>query len=204
MKIGRFQILDHLDEGGMGMIFVARDEELDREVALKILRSRDSDGSGGQARLLREAQALAKLAHPNVVTVYEAGEFDGQVFVAMELVRGQTLREWARAAPRRWPEVIERFIQAGRGLAAAHRAGLVHRDFKPSNVVVGDDERVRVLDFGLALARGEGAPEDPEDPGVTAIDESDASQISRAGPGLLATGLTGADSIAGTPAYMAP
>ncbi|MEZ4385437.1 MAG: tetratricopeptide repeat protein [Nannocystaceae bacterium] len=201
MKIGRFRVLDHLDEGGMGMIFIARDAELDREVALKLLRSRNSAGSSGRARLLREAQALAKLAHPNVVTVYEAGEFDGQVFVAMELVRGQTLREWARAAPRRWPEIIERFLQAGRGLAAAHRAGLVHRDFKPSNVVVGDDDRVRVLDFGLALARDASDCEDPE---VTAIDESDASQVSRVGSGLLATGLTGADSIAGTPAYMAP
>lgn len=189
-RVGRFTIQRQLDEGGMGLVFVARDEELDREVALKILRAQQSEGSLGRARLIREAQALAKLAHPNVVTVFEVGEWEGNVFVAMELIRGRTLRAWLKVQPRRWREVVAVLLQAGRGLAAAHKVGIVHRDFKPSNVLVGHEGRVRVLDFGLALA-----------PGAPSRDPSLAS-----GPGrsLLGEALTVAGMIAGTPAYMAP
>ena len=150
-RVGRFLVQRQLDEGGMGLIFQAHDEELDRPVALKILRAQQSEGSIGRARLIREAQSLAKLAHPNVVTVYEVGEWEGNVFVAMELIEGRTLRGWLKLKRWGWREVVGMFIQAAQGLAAAHRAGIIHRDFKPSNALVGHDGRVRVLDFGLAL-----------------------------------------------------
>jgi len=151
-RVGRFLVQRHLDEGGMGLIFRALDEELGRPVALKILRAQQTEGSVGRARLIREAQALAKLSHPNVVTVYEVGEWEGHVFVAMELIEGRTLRGWLKLKRWGWREVIGVFSQAARGLAAAHKAGIVHRDFKLSNALVGLDGRVRVLDFGLALA----------------------------------------------------
>jgi hypothetical protein len=153
-RIGRYEILGLLGRGGMGVVYEARDPALDRGVALKVLRP-DAGLAGGSERLLREARALARLAHPHVVTVYDVGEDvadDGgrRVFVAMELVRGATLRGWQLRAPRSWEGIVETFLQAGRGLAAAHAAGVLHRDFKPENVLVGDDGRVRVSDFGLA------------------------------------------------------
>ncbi|MCA9634993.1 MAG: serine/threonine protein kinase [Myxococcales bacterium] len=197
-RVGRFNVVRQLDEGGMGLVFVARDEELDREVALKILRAQQSEGSLGRARLVREAQALAKLAHPNVVTVFEVGEWEGHVFVAMELIHGRTLRGWLKIKKRRWREIVDVLLQAGRGLAAAHKVGIIHRDFKPSNVLVGQDGRVRVLDFGLALAPG--APN--LDRGLPVAGSS--SIVSGASHSLLGEALTMAGAIAGTPAYMAP
>ena len=131
--VGRYVVLDPIGEGGMGVVYAAYDPELDRRVALKLMPA----GSGG--RMLREAQALARLAHPNVVAVHDVGTTGDRVFLAMELVDGQTLAGWARAASRSWREVIDIFVAAGAGLAAAHRAGLVHRDFKPGNVLVGRD-----------------------------------------------------------------
>jgi tetratricopeptide (TPR) repeat protein len=173
--VGRYVILERIGAGGMGVVYAAYDPELDRKVAVKLLRRdrlpRDAD------RRLREAQALARLTHPNVVAVHDAGTFGDRVFLAMELVEGETLRRWLAAAPRSWREVLDRFLPAGRGLAAAHAAGLVHRDFKPENVLLGRDGRVRVVDFGLAKALGEGTPEGLEAP-----------------PGLAR----------GTPSYMAP
>jgi serine/threonine protein kinase/tetratricopeptide (TPR) repeat protein len=143
--VGRYVIVDALGAGGMGVVYSAYDPELDRRVALKLVR----DTSDPQ-RLLHEAQALARVSHPNVIAVHDVGTFEGAVFVAMELVEGRTLGAWrAQTAPAR-REIVDVFLAAGRGLAAAHRAGIVHRDFKPSNVMVGDDGRVRVLDFGLA------------------------------------------------------
>ncbi|MEZ4452123.1 MAG: serine/threonine-protein kinase [Nannocystaceae bacterium] len=198
-RIDRYVILRHLGEGGMSTVFAAYDEELDRRVALKLLRARASEGALGRTRLLREAQALAKLAHPNVVTVFDVGEFRGQVFVAMELISGQTLRHWFKERRRTWVEIVEVFLQAGRGLAAAHSAGLIHRDVKPSNVVVGDDGRVRVVDFGLALARVS-AGEAPGEPGLDATES--AARLSSST--LLTTNLTTDGAVAGTPAYMAP
>jgi len=148
-RIGRFVVLGTLGRGGMGTVYETFDRNLDRKVAVKILH-RDVSRLD-QKRLLREARALAQLSHPNVVQVYEADELAGQTFVAMELVQGRTLRRWLRQEPRPdWRACVEIYIQAGAGLAAAHEQGLVHCDFKPSNAIVDDKGRVRVLDFGLA------------------------------------------------------
>jgi predicted Ser/Thr protein kinase len=148
MKIGRYRLDQRVGAGGMGMVYRAHDETLDRAVAVKVLRS-DYDTEAGTERLQREARAMARLAHPNVVTVFDVGTFEGAVFVAMEFVDGVTLREWLDE-PHAVGDVLAVLRQAAEGLAAAHHAGLVHRDFKPENVIVGRDGRVRVLDFGLA------------------------------------------------------
>jgi serine/threonine protein kinase/tetratricopeptide (TPR) repeat protein len=145
--LGRFRIIDTLGSGGMGVVLEAYDDTLDRTVALKLLHPWGSEQH--RARLLREAKALARLSHPNVVQVYEIGTVDDNTFIAMELVRGQNLRDWGRQ-PHSWRTTVEVYVQAGQGLAAAHAEGLVHRDFKPDNCIIGDNGRVRVLDFGLA------------------------------------------------------
>ena len=153
-KVGRFVVINRLGSGGMGVVFAAYDPKLDRKVALKLLRSREEttlSPQNAQMRLLREAQAIAQLSHhENVVTVYDYGTFESEVYIAMEFVEGDTLTEWLRRWDRHWRDVIGKFLQAGKALAAAHAGGLVHRDFKPDNVLVGNDERVRVMDFGLA------------------------------------------------------
>ena len=175
--LGRYVIVSCLGEGGMGIVYRAYDPELDRKVAVKLLRSNrflGDDSSEGRARLVREGQAMARLAHPNVVAVYDVGTHEGQVFVAMELVNGGTLRTWL-AAPRKWTEIVRMFMQAGQGLAAAHEAGIVHRDFKSDNVLVGKDGRARVLDFGLAHAGGELA-RPPESAGAARLEQS-SSQL---------------------------
>lgn len=159
---GRYTVLNPLGRGGMGEVVAAYDSRLDRRVALKLLR-RELDSSQSQrdleARMLREAQAMARLSHPNVVAIYDVGTLeDGAIFIAMEMVEGQTLRRWLEQAPRTWREVLATYLDAARGLAAAHAAGLVHRDFKPENVLVGTDGRVRVMDFGLARAESTPAP----------------------------------------------
>ena len=152
--VGRYRIERRLGAGGMGVVLEALDPELDRRVALKLVR-RDIGDPAHRERLIREARAMAQLEHVNVVRVYDAGEHDGEVFVAMELVRGETMGQWLRARPRPWRAVLDRFLAVGRGLAAAHAAGLVHRDFKPDNVLVRDsDGRVCVTDFGLAVSAG--------------------------------------------------
>src|SRR3954468_8231043 len=161
IRIGRFILLEPLGAGAMGEIYAAYDERLERKVALKLVRSGSSLTAKADERLLREAQTLAQVSHPNVVQIYEAGTYNGRLFIAMELVRGKTLTSWLRDAaqlPRavRQREILRQFIAAGRGLEAAHAAGLAHRDFKPDNVLVGDDGRVRVVDFGLAGRLGEG------------------------------------------------
>jgi serine/threonine protein kinase/tetratricopeptide (TPR) repeat protein len=152
--IGRYVVLSLVGRGGMGDVYAAYDPELDRKIAVKLLRTRATAGQSeveGRTRLLREAQAIAKLSHPNVVVVYDVGTFRDTVFIAMEFIEGDTIRYWLNAAPRGWREVLRVFLAAGRGLAAAHDAGIVHRDFKPDNVMVGrDDGKVRVMDFGLA------------------------------------------------------
>ena len=147
-RLGRFVVLDRLGRGGMGVVYSAYDPVLDRRVALKLLRpGPDGDVERMRARLHREAQALARLSHPNVVPVYDVGILEEDVFIVMEFVVGQTLRAWACSRP--WHEVVVAYLQAARGLAAAHAVGLVHRDIKPDNGMVGRDGRVRVLDFGL-------------------------------------------------------
>ena len=135
-RIGRYLTIKALGSGGMGVVVEAFDPELDRRVAIKLLRARDGAPSS-HARLLREAQAMARLSHPNVVQVYDVGALGQQVYVAMELVDGQTLAAWQDAAPRPWRDTVHMYLEAGRGLAAAHAAGIGHRDFKPDNVVVG-------------------------------------------------------------------
>ncbi|HEX8106215.1 MAG TPA: protein kinase [Kofleriaceae bacterium] len=148
--VGRFVVLDLLGRGGMGVVYLAYDPELDRKVALKLLR-RGARGVGGmRTHLLVEAQVMARINHANVLAIYDVGNYREQVFAAMELVEGTTLRRWMAERPRGWREVIDVFLLAGEGLAAAHAAGVVHRDFKPENLLLGHDGRVKVTDFGLA------------------------------------------------------
>jgi tetratricopeptide (TPR) repeat protein len=150
--VGRYLVLEKLAAGGMGVVYAAYDPELDRRVALKLLRASalGLDAEEGRQHLLREAQAMARVSHPHVVPVYDVGTFGQQVFLAMELVEAQTLRQWLKATPRTWRQVLALFVDAGRGLAAAHAAGVVHGDFKPDNLLVGTDGRIRITDFGLA------------------------------------------------------
>ena len=189
--IGRFTVLEGLGEGGMGIVYAAYDDQLDRKVAVKVLRGetmrRDPQA---RDRMLREAQAMARVSHPNIVTVHEVGSHQGEIFIAMEFVRGQNLGAWLHAAPRTWREVVAALIQAGRGLAAAHAAGLIHRDFKPANVLVGSDGVIKVLDFGLA--RAVDSPLEAPAPLRMSISTSLDADLTRTG------------AVLGTPAYMAP
>ncbi len=162
--LGRFELLEPVGRGGMGEVYAAFDPELTRQVALKRVRRAPHERGSEEAnrRLQAEARLMAQLQHPNVVTVYEAGSDGEQLYIAMELVRGLNLAQWLAAQPRGWREVTERFLEAGRGLAAAHRAGILHRDFKPANVLIADGPggQARVADFGLAgWAEGDVAPE---------------------------------------------
>ncbi len=149
-------MIDTVGEGGMGIVYKAYDPELERAVAIKLLHATGAGGSSGSTphrdRLLREAKALARLSHPNVLAIFDVGTLGSDVFLATEFVEGPTLAEWLKQGPRPRSEILAVLLEAGEGLAAAHRAGLVHRDFKPSNVIVARDGRVRVLDFGLARA----------------------------------------------------
>ena len=132
--LGRYVVIGRIARGGMGEVIRAYDPKLRREVALKLVRTRDPASS---ARMLREAQALAQLAHPNVVAIYDVGEHDGAIYIAMEYVEGRTLRAWWKAEAPDWRRTLAVFREAARGLAAAHQVGLVHRDVKPDNIVVG-------------------------------------------------------------------
>ncbi len=187
--LGRYVVLDTLGSGGMGTVLRAYDRELDRPVAIKVLH--DRLGVHHTTRLIREAQALAKLSHPNVVQVYEVGQLKGQTFVAMELVKGQTPIQWMQKTPRPgWRECVQMFIQLGEGLAAAHERGLVHRDFKPGNAIIDEKGRARVLDFGLARRTNE-----RDGPRKHANEFVANTQ-------LLDAELTKTGSVLGTPAYM--
>jgi tetratricopeptide (TPR) repeat protein len=146
--IGRFAILAELGAGGMGVVYKAIDPTLQRLVALKVLHRKRTTGD---ALLMREAQAMAKLAHPSVITIYDVGEHEGRLYLAMELCAGETLKARLQRRTLSLRQTLDLMVAAGRGLAAAHRAGIVHRDFKPANVMVDPDGRVRVLDFGLAV-----------------------------------------------------
>ncbi|HLU65237.1 MAG TPA: protein kinase, partial [Kofleriaceae bacterium] len=191
-RLGRYVITALEGKGGMGEVYAAEDPALGRRVAIKVLRRDLSSGSAGslEERLAREAQAMARLNHPAVVTVYDVGELDGRIFIAMEYVAGQTLAGWLAAEERPWRQVLARFIAAGRGLAAAHAAGLVHRDFKPENVLLGEDGRPRVADFGVARPLG--------------VIEAAAPAGSPGTSPLLASSLTATGAVIGTPIYMAP
>ena len=210
-RISRYVVLEKIGEGGMGVVLAAFDPELGRRIALKILLPRRRRKGGARvpaaARLMREAQAIARLSHPNVVAVYDVGRDGESVFVAMEYVEGQTLTKWVEAHQGPLEPLLEIFAKAGRGLAAAHQAGLVHRDFKPDNVLVSSDGRVRVLDFGLARAdRGSmsmsvsmsaSIDEDSALSGVPSLRDWSDSDV-------LASPLTRDDAVVGTPRYMAP
>jgi serine/threonine protein kinase/Tfp pilus assembly protein PilF len=192
-RIGRYTVLKPLGAGGMGVVYAAYDMDLDRKVAIKLLHG-DVAAAGpdtiGHSRLLREAQAMAKISHPNVLQVFEAGTHEGQVFLALELVEGSTLEDWLTAEPRDWRSVLAMFLQAGRGLQAAHDVGLIHRDFKPENVLVDQSGRARVMDFGLARVAG------TIEPVLTDSAEHRSSQLLQR--------LTVTGSVMGTPLYMAP
>ncbi|MDI1445357.1 serine/threonine-protein kinase [Polyangium sp. 6x1] len=192
LVIGRFSVLRKLGEGGMGEVFVAYDEQLDRRVAIKLVHATVAESEQAQRRFMREAQALARLSHPNVVALYEVGVFGGRVYLAMEYVDGVTLRDWQDAPGRTQDEIVACYAQAARGLRAAHEAGIVHRDFKPQNAIVGKDGRVRILDFGIAFA-GAGEASATRDPAVkpAPIPQGDAK-------------LTETGALVGTPAYMSP
>src|SRR4051794_9501939 len=160
--IGRYVALGLLGRGGMGEVYAAYDPELDRKIAVKLLRARGvATTAAGRTRLLREAQAIARLSHPNVVVVYDVGTFQDTVFIAMEFVEGNTLGYWLQAKQRPWREVLDVFLLAGRGLVAAHAAGLVHRDFKPDTVMITKSGQVRVMDFGLAREEKRDQPIEP-------------------------------------------
>ena len=180
-ELGKYVVLRVVGRGGAGVVLAAEDRELDRQVAIKLL-VRDSDEA--RARFMREAKAMAQLSHPNVVAVYEVLHLRDRTAIVMALVEGRNLSEW-RTPERTWREITGVYVQAARGLAAAHRAGLVHRDFKPANALIDAEGVVRVTDFGLVRAAGESAAEQAGDPGS-------AGDITRTGATL------------GTPAFMAP
>lgn len=202
VRIGRYELEREIGAGGLGVVFAARDPELDRIVAIKLMRGTGSPSARRTARLVREAQTLARVSHPNVVAVYDVGTYDGGpdwplgeetpsegVYIVMEYVEGVELRAWLRESVHPWTEVLRTCLAAGRGLAAAHAVGLVHRDFKPSNVLVGIDGRARVVDFGLARAVGPSSR-------VDSRSEADA--------GAHDATLTLSGWALGTPAYMPP
>jgi serine/threonine protein kinase/tetratricopeptide (TPR) repeat protein len=195
--LGRYVLAERLGAGGMGAVHAAHDPGLGRRVAIKVVHaaaSRPGSVDRIRAQLLREGQALARLSHPNVVPVYDVGPFGDGVFVAMELVDGETLDDWAKRRARHWTEVVSMFIHAARGLYAAHEVGLVHRDFKPSNVMIGRDGRIRVMDFGLAEAAGDGAATSPGR-GVVSVDPSATDERHYRPEGGV---------VMGTPAFMSP
>src|SRR5215468_7984511 len=152
--LGRYTLLERLGAGAMGVVYCAADVGLGRQVALKLLHRPDDALTD---RLIREARSMAQVNHPNVVAVYDVAIADGTTYIAMELVQGTSLRQWQQQ-PRSIAEIVEVYVAAGRGLAAAHAAGIVHRDFKPDNCLVGADGRIRVTDFGLAAVRPGGGP----------------------------------------------
>jgi eukaryotic-like serine/threonine-protein kinase len=208
--VGRYVLLDVLGTGGMGEVFAAYDPELDRSIALKLVKLSAGEETGqARERLIREAQALAKLSHPNVVAVYDVGTHGNRVFIAMEHVNGQTMRDWIKDAPKAaqsWREGLALMLQAGRGLAAAHAEGLVHRDFKPANVMVSADGRVRVLDFGLARRFDADDYGKESEPSLALAEARNAQRgrYSQSSHTVLRTQLTEAGLVMGTPAYMAP
>jgi tetratricopeptide (TPR) repeat protein len=214
VRISRYVLLDRIGAGGAGVVYSAYDPELERKVAIKLLHpapggARDTDETEAQARLLREAQAMAKLSHPNVITVHDVGTYAEDelplgkasrhlpasgVFVVMELFEGSDFATWLEEARRSWREVLRVFVAAGRGLAAAHDKGLVHRDFKPANLLLDEAGRVRVLDFGLARFLGR---QESEATIASRGEEDDAASPPEAT-------LTQAGTVMGTPPYMAP
>ena len=198
--LGRYRLEREIGSGGMGVVHAAFDPDLERRVALKVLR--DAEGStDARRRLLNEARAMARLQHPNVVTVHEVQSAGGRDYVAMELIEGQTLAEWMREQPRPEDEIIDAFVAAGRGLAAAHAEGIVHRDFKPHNVLRARNGRIAVTDFGLAREAQVGVDPLAE---TRQLSVAPGTPVTTSTPSSPLAGLTITGSVLGTPAYMAP
>jgi hypothetical protein len=197
VRVGRYQIQGRIGAGGMGVVYRAHDPELVRDVAVKLMNAdagSPKDPATARARLVREARAMARLAHPNVLHVYDVGTTDDGVFIAMELVEGTSLACLGETDRPPWRQILRHYVEAGRGLAAAHAAGIVHRDFKPENVLVGTDGRVRVGDFGLAGG-----------PAALERTSSQESELDRGTGDLEGSGsLTKTGALLGTPKYMAP
>jgi tRNA A-37 threonylcarbamoyl transferase component Bud32/tetratricopeptide (TPR) repeat protein len=203
--VGRYLVLERLGAGAMGVVYAAYDPELDRRVAIKLLRPQQGRGdpAARQARLVREAKAMAKLSHPNVGAIFDVGVHQGQVFLAMEYLPGGTLRQWLETRKRPWREVVRIFADVGHGLSAAHAEGLIHRDFKPDNVLLDKSGKPKVVDFGLVRLAG------PVDISASneSIDQTELALADTAMPeSTSASGdvLTRTGTLAGTPAYMAP
>ncbi len=207
--VGRYVVLEHIGAGGMGVVYAAYDPDLDRRVALKVLRaSLDDDDQGEQARarLLREGQAMARVRHPSVIAVHDVGTHERRVFIAMEFIDGCTLTDWLEGQDRPRERILDVFRAAGRGLAAAHRQGLIHRDFKPDNVLTGHDGRVCVVDFGLARRESNGIVGTD-----TVLGDEDSTGDRGSEPDSLGSrtdslsmSITRTGMLLGTPAYMAP
>ena len=197
-QVGRYLLIKKLGEGGMGVVYSAYDPDLDRKVALKLLHSDGrTDPELARARLQREAQAMARISHPNVIPIFDVGVWGAQVFLAMEMVDGGTLGSWMKEGAHPWRLVLEKFLDAGRGLQAAHAAGLVHRDFKPANVLMSREGRVYVTDFGLARQVGDSGREEDFLP-------EEAQELVPSDRRMLETQLTQSGLVMGTPNYMSP
>ncbi|MGH1346740.1 MAG: protein kinase domain-containing protein [Nannocystales bacterium] len=194
VRVGRYLIVDQLGAGGLGIVYGAYDPKLDRRVALKLLHPERSPLPDTVPRMEREAQSMARLAHPNVVAVHDTGTHAGGVFIAMECIDGLPLNEWAAQTRPDWRSIRDVLCQAGRGLAAAHAVGLVHRDFKPSNVLVTPSGKAKVLDFGLSRTASEAPAE------AVLTEPSRSEPPLEPGPGSL----TEAGTVMGTPAFMSP
>ncbi len=199
VKVGRYRVEGKIGAGGMGVVYRAHDPELARDVALKLLNTdtiTDAEATRARGRLVREARAMARLAHPNVIHVYDVGTVEDGVFIAMELVDGDPFSVWLEREHPAWRETLQRYLDAGEGLAAAHEAGVIHRDFKPENVMLGTDGRVRVGDFGLAGGPGSETGRHDIDPSDRAEAEVDKESVTNS--------LTRTGALLGTPKYMAP
>lgn len=195
-RVGRYIVLDKIGSGGMGVVYAAHDRALGRKIALKFVRARSGSGrdiTQERARLLHEAQALARVTQANVVAVHDTGNQGDDVWIAMEHVDGKTFREWLREQPRRWTDVFRVMLDVGRGLAAIHAAGLIHRDLKPDNIMVRTDGRGVVMDLGLA-----------RNVSVTTTHPTISSEHSSGDDGTTSGAITSKGALMGTPGYMAP
>jgi len=199
--VGRYLVLERLGAGAMGVVYAAYDPKLERKIALKLLRPQPGRGDQARrtARLEREAQATAKLSHPNVVGIFDVGVHEDQVFMAMEYLAGGTLRDWLKAEKRPWRDIVKMFIAVGQGLAAAHTEGLIHRDFKPDNVLLDKNGVPKVVDFGL-VRLSPGIDVTASGSNEENAEDSDGAAATLPPMGQMPAALTRTGALAGTPA----